>query len=158
MHRSLILANRGNGNYPKNYLIVTNNDFWNRQKETALRIVPIELVGSNREFLGISELCYVESKDMFLFTFTSEVTNNAYDDGLIGSSYIGWVNNVTDKLKQTTLRLDGMINLSEVSNEFKNQKIEGICVEQVRDNELLLHLIADNDNGESKLFKIKMRW
>ena len=46
-----------------------------------------------------------------------------------------------------------MINLSDASNEFKNQKIEGICVERVSDDELLLHLISDNDNGESKLFK-----
>ncbi len=57
-------------------------------------------LGTQSEFLGISELCYVESKDMILFTFTSEGTNNAYDDGVIGSSYIGWVNNVAAKLKQ----------------------------------------------------------
>ena len=158
MQRSLILANRGNRNYPNNYLIITGEDFWNQQKEAALRIVPIELRGNQSEFLGISELCYVESKDMILFTFTTEVTNNAYDDGVIGSSYIGWMNNVAAKLKQAKLRLDGMINLSDASNEFKNQKIEGICVERVNDDELLLHLISDNDNGETKLFKTLLKF
>ena len=102
MGHSLILANRGNRNYPNNYLIITEEDFWSQQKEATLRIVPIELMGSHSEFLGISELFYVESKDMILFTFTSEGTNNAYDDGMIGSSYIGWVNNVADKLKKLT--------------------------------------------------------
>jgi hypothetical protein len=158
MRRSLILANRGNRNYPNNYLIVTEEDFWNRQKEAALRIMPIELLGRHKEFLGISELCYVESKDMLLFTFTTEVTSNAYDDGTIGSSYIGWVNNVARKLKQAKLRLDGMINLSDANNEFKNQKMEGICVERVGDDELLLHLISDNDNGETKLFKTLLKF
>ena len=158
MHHSLILANRGNRNYPNNHLIVTEEDFWNRQKEAALRVIPIELVGTQSEFLGISELCYVESKDMLLFTFTTELTNNAYDDGMIGSSYIGWVNSVTTKLKKTKLTLDGLVNLSDASNEFKNQKIEGICVERVNDNELLLHLISDNDNGESKLFKTLLKF
>jgi len=158
MHHSLILANRGNRNYPNNHLIVTEEDFWNRQKEAALRVIPIELEGTKSEFLGISELCYVESKDMLLFTFTTELTNNAYDDGMIGSSYIGWVNSVTTKLKKTKLTLDGLVNLSDASNEFKNQKIEGICVERVNDNELLLHLISDNDNGESKLFKTLLKF
>ena len=154
MWRSMILANRGNRNYSNNYLIITEEDFWFRQKEASLSIVPIELAGSHSEFLGISELVYVESKDMILFTFTSEGTNNAYDDGVIGSSYIGWVNNVAAKLNQGKLRLDGMINLSDVSKEFKNEKIEGIAVERANGNELLLHLISDNDNGESKLFKV----
>jgi hypothetical protein len=157
MHHTLILANRGNRNYPNNHLIVTEEDFWNRQKETTFRVIPIELVGTQSEFLGISELCYVESKDMFLFTFTTELTNNAYDDGTIGSSYIGWVTKVTTKLKQGKIRLDGLINLSDANHEFKNQKIEGICVERVNDNELLLHLISDNDNGESKLFKTLLK-
>jgi hypothetical protein len=77
---------------------------------------------------------------------------------MIGSSYIGWVNNVASKLKQAKLRLDGMINLSDVNNEFKNQKMEGICVERVSDDELLLHLISDNDNGETKLFKTLLKF
>ena len=158
MHHNLILANRGNRNYPNNHLFVTEEDFWNRQKEAALRVIPIELVGTQSEFLGISELCYVESKDMFLFTFTTELTSNAYDDGRIGNSYIGWVTKVTTKLKQSKLRLDGLINLSDANLEFKNQKIEGICVEHVNNNELLLHLISDNDNGESKLFKTLLKF
>ena len=140
MRRTLILANRGNRSDPNNYLIITGEDFWSQQKEAAFRIVPIELPGNQNKFLGISELLYVESKDMILFTFTSEGTNNAYDDGVIGGSYIGWMKNVAAKLKQTKLRLDGMINLSDVSNEFKNQKIEGICVESVSDNELITSL------------------
>ena len=158
MGRNLILANRGSRNDPNNYLIITGEDFWSLQKEAALRIVPIELKGNHSEFLGISELSYVESRDMILFTFTSEGTNNAYDDGMIGGSYIGWVKNVGDKLRQAKLRLDGMINLSAASNEFKNQKIEGICVERVSEDELLLHLISDNDNGETKLFKALLKF
>jgi len=158
MGHNLILANRGSRNDPRNYLIITGEDFWSRQKEAALRIVPIELSGSHSEFLGISELFYVESKDMILFTFTSEGTNNAYDDGVIGGSYIGWMKNVGAKLKQAKLRLDGMIKLSATSNEFKNQKIEGICVERVSGGELLLHLISDNDNGETKLFKALLKF
>jgi hypothetical protein len=154
---NLILANRGNRNSPKNHLIVTEGNFWVRQKEAALRILPIELPGSRGEFLGISELCYLKSKDVFLFTFTSEATTNAYDDGVIGSSYIGWISNAATKLTHAKLNLDGMINLSEVNREFKSQKIEGLCVEWADNDEILLHLISDNDNGESKLFKVLLK-
>ena len=154
----MVLANRGIRNHSANYLILSDNNFWVQQDDARLNIVTIELPEGKREFLGISDLCYVESRDMFLFTFTSEATTNAYDDGVIGSSYIGWVNNVATKLNQTKLKLDGLIDLSGSSPEFKNQKIEGICMERESDDGLLIHLISDNDNGESKLFRILLKF
>jgi hypothetical protein len=53
---------------------------------------------------------------------------------------------------------DWMINLSSVSEEFKKQKIESVCVEKMANSEAILHLAADNDNGESRLFKMKSRF
>jgi hypothetical protein len=87
---------------------------------------------------------------------SSEATNNAYDDGVIGDSYIGWVNDINQKLQQPDIILDGLINLSDIDTAFKGEKIEGICMESVSGNEMVLHLIADNDQGESRLFKLKL--
>ena len=53
--------------------------------------------------------------------------------------------------------MDQLINLSEVHVDFRNEKIEGLCVEVAQENTLILHLISDNDNGESKLFKVKLK-
>jgi hypothetical protein len=93
---------------------------------------------------------------MLLITLTSEAVDNAYDDGAIGDSYIGWINDASVKLKAHELKIDKIINLADVNTVFKKEKIEGICVESVTTSEVVLHLISDNDAGESGLFKIKL--
>jgi hypothetical protein len=152
----LILSNRGNNANPANHLIITEKNFWIRQKEAALSVLPIAIPFPTKEIPGVSEMCYVESRDILLFTMSSEATNNAYDDGVIGDSYIGWVNGINQKLQQPDIMLDGLINLSEVSAAFKGEKIEGLCIESANGDELILHLIADNDQGESRLFNVRL--
>ena len=150
----LILSNRGNSANPENHLIITEKDFWIRQNEAALSVLQVVMPLNIKEVPGISELCYVASKDMLLFTMSSEATDNAYDDGVIGDSYIGWVNGIHQKLLGPDIMLDGLINLSDVNADFKGEKIEGVCIESATDNELILHLVADNDQGESRLFNV----
>ncbi|SFD16260.1 hypothetical protein SAMN05518672_101820 [Chitinophaga sp. CF118] len=152
----LILSNRGNSANRENHLVITEKDFWIRQNEAALSVLQVAMPFGIKEVPGISELCYVESKDILLFTLSSEATNNAYDDGVIGDSYIGWVNGINQKLQRSDIVLDGLINLSDVDADFKSEKIEGVCIESASGNELILHLIADNDQGESRLFNIKL--
>jgi hypothetical protein len=152
----LILSNRGNSAHQENHLIITESDFWMQQNEAAVSVLRITMPLNIREFPGISELCYIESKNILLFTISTEATNNSYDDGVIGDSYIGWVNDIDQRLQWPEIMLDGLINLSEVDVVFKGEKIEGICMESVSGDELLLHLIADNDQGESRLFNIKL--
>jgi hypothetical protein len=151
-----ILSNRGNNTNKDNHLIITEKDFWTRQHEATISISRVAMPLHVKEFPGVSELCYITSKNILLCTLSSEATANAYDDGVIGDSYIGWVNDIHQKLQQPDIILDGLINLSEMDTAFKGEKIEGICMESANGNELLLHLIADNDQGESRLFKIKL--
>ncbi len=75
---------------------------------------------------------------------------------MIEDSYIGWINNISSRALQKTITVDGMINLSKAHPEFKNQKIESICVEALDNDVMTLHLVSDNDNGESKLFKVRL--
>jgi hypothetical protein len=53
--------------------------------------------------------------------------------------------------------LIGMVNLSNVHREFKGRKIEGICAEVSGENELTLHLVADNDSDQSTIFKMRVK-
>lgn len=154
---NLLLANRGNRASAQNHLIVTDKDFWLRQDEARLFVVKL-LLPHNDDYktLGVSELCYVESHNILLLTLTSEATDNAYDDGEIGDSFLGWIEHASNKLVAEGILMDGLINLGDIDPVFKNEKIEGICVESVKETELILHLVSDNDSGESRLFKIKM--
>jgi hypothetical protein len=151
----LVLGNRGNRSMQKNHLLITTKEFWKRQREATLSCIEL-LLPDNSEPLGISELCYISSKDILLITLTSEATDNAYDDGAIGDSYLGWITNASDKLRHNQIKADGMINLTTVDVTFKQHKIEGICLEEAKDDTLILHMVSDNDTGSTHLFNVKI--
>ncbi len=155
--KDLLLGNRGNRTSQNNHLIITDRDFYARQDDAKLLVRKLLLPDDQQKFLSISELCFIDLQNILFITLTSEATDNAYDDGEIGNSYIGWIYDATTKLHTHEVTLDGMINLGDVDEIFKNQKVEGICSEYVKPNELILHLVSDNDVGESRLFKVKMR-
>lgn len=152
----LVLSNRGNLVNPYNHLVITKKDVINSKAEQSFSISKLVLPVSTEEFAGVSELCYVESLNILLFTLSSEATGNSYDDGAIGNSYIGWISNFSNKIQQPELVLDKVLCLPAINKEFENEKIEGICVESVNENELIIHLVSDNDDGKSKLFKAKL--
>jgi hypothetical protein len=156
---SLVLSNRGNIANPVNHLVFIPTEAINapaHHTQISLSVKPLIVKATGKTFTGVSELCYIESKDLLLITLSSEATTNTYDDGAISDSYIGWICDVTKKIKNANLELDEMINLTPVDPVFTLQKIEGVCVERVNDNKLDIHLVSDNDNGESKLFHLEV--
>lgn len=153
---NLILSNRGNRARPANYLVVTDKNFWENQQHANIFIIELTLPVQEVQGLSVSELCYVSSRDMLLFLLTSEATCNAYDDGLIADSYMGWINDFTAKTKLKTITAHGMINLALADKQFKGEKAEGMCIEKEEGNKLLIHLVSDNDAGTSRFFKIKL--
>ncbi|HEY8917812.1 MAG TPA: hypothetical protein VIM87_15315 [Chitinophaga sp.] len=151
-----ILSNRGNESNPVNHLIITTPDFLQRQDEAAIHISKLVIPFSLAGFAGVSELCYIEQKDVLLIILSSEATGNTYDDGAIGDSYFGWVKHISQKLNGEDVLLDGIVNLSGVDPAFKGEKVEGACLSAVTDQAWYLHLVADNDLGASTLFHIKV--
>jgi hypothetical protein len=150
---NIIIVNRGHLGNPTNHFIVTDLNFWVNQKKAAVNIININLENKTKAFAGISGLSYVPSKDMMLFTASTESTSSTYDDGEISDSYIGWISNFSTKIKLKEITADGLLNLSENNQSFTKQKIESVTVQEVQGNTLILHLVADNDNGQSTLFK-----
>jgi hypothetical protein len=151
---TLVLSNRGNDAYPVNQLILIANGFWEQEQLPPFSVLPLTLLTPTDVFAGVSELCYVAEKDLLLCTLSSEATTNAYDDGAIGDSYIGWIADISQKLTHPSLAIEGWLNLATADPVFKTEKIEGICVERITEDSLVLHLVSDNDGGESRLFKV----
>lgn len=157
VNENLLLGNRGNRSNQDNHIIITNSNFWECQEDANLSIVKLQLpIHGTSDMLGLSELCYITELDLLLTTLTSEETSNSFDDGGIGNSSLGWIINAASKLTSSEITLDGILQLRNVDPAFEKQKIEGICVERIIDREIRLHLIADNDSGESRLFNLKM--
>ncbi len=151
----LILSNRGNLNNQKNCLIFTDATFWQNQETALLRTALIRLPKTEL-FAGISGLSYIREYDVLLFAASTELTENSFEDGEIGSSYIGWIKDISSKTGAAEISADGFINLSSVNPTFKKEKIESISVSASEGNVHTVHLVSDNDKGISKLFKIRL--
>lgn len=153
---TLLLANRGHDGYPLNQVILAPVGFWEQSHSIDISVLPLTLAMPTSVFAGVSDLCYVPEKDWLLCTLSSEATASTYDDGAIGDSYIGWITDISQKLSSTSLVIEGWVNLAAASPVFNQEKIEGICVESIATDHLVLHLVSDNDGGESGLFKVRL--
>jgi hypothetical protein len=158
-NKYLVLANRGNKKNPSNHLIVTDPLFW-QQQETAT--MQLHLVNFNQYEgnIGLSGLCYSPHHEQLLFTTSMEDTDNSYDDGEIGKSYLGIIDNIDRKLGRPNerLKVSELIDLPGTDKRFKGYKIESLCIQREKDHSMKLHLVADNDTGKSHLFKILLKW
>jgi hypothetical protein len=150
----LLFVNRANQTNKDNYIIV-ETFISNKPKDSVLKILKIDLP-QNQLVAGVSGLHYIPETDLLLFTASEENTPNAYEDGAIGNSYLGFIKNFSKKMFRNSVKPDGFINLSASNSAFKNQKIESVCLQSIIDNKLMLHLVSDNDNGQSRIFKLQV--
>jgi hypothetical protein len=151
----LIMSNRGNLSHPHNHLIFTDTNFWLNQQAAAINNAVL-IMPHIKNFTGISSLAYIEKNDLLLFAASTELTGNSIEDGEIGNSYIGWIKNISSKTSKRKIRADGFINLASANNVFNKEKIESICISHSQANMHIIHLVSDNDNGVTRLFKLKM--
>ena len=151
---SIRLTNRGNKAYPKNHLILTSDDFWKNQATASISFI---LTGSGNDttvFNGISGLAYARRSDRLILTVSTEDTRNSMDDGAIGKSYLWIIKNISSKKRWKAFNPDQVIDLEEMDQRFKGQKIESVCVLKETNNFLHLALAADNDDGSSTIFRL----
>ena len=150
----LILGNRGNKKNETNHIIITQPDFWKQPENAEIRIIPIEL---EDDFAELSGLSYSPKNDTLLFTASKEERDNSYDDGKIGESYFGVIENAYRKLYRKKVKITEQVKLSDLYEEFKGQKVESVCIQSDKTGRMKVHLVADNDRGGSFLFKILAR-
>ena len=151
----LILSNRGNNKYRKNHLVFTSNDFFEDQQDAEFRI---STIGVNTDttvaFTGISGLCYSGLSDRLLLTVSTEDTESSYQDGEIGKSYLWIVEDISSKRRFMGMNPNQVIDLVKIDKRFIGQKIESVSITHETNKMLEVVLVADNDNGETGLFKL----
>ncbi len=151
----LIIGNRANLSTKVNQLIITDVTLF-ENPGSAFHIINLQLPASFAH-IGISGLTYVPSSDLLLFTASEEETFSAAADGAIGNSYVGLIKNVSTKLSSNKIKVEDIIPLNTVSASLKKKKIESIAVEVAANNNYIIHLAADDDNGESTLYKLSIQ-
>lgn len=157
MGDKLILSNRGNKLRPDNRIIVTSADFWKKQQTADIFSIKIEWEQKTESYMTLSGLTYSYQNDWLILTASVEDTDNAIDDGLIGDSYLGVIENISRKIGRSRLKLNSLFNLAKLDKTFKGHKIESVCIQGDKEHRLKLHLVADNDTGDSHLFKVRLK-
>ena len=142
---SLALGIRANRSNPDNYIALASPGKLSPefQRKVLLKI-PVE-------HTGISGMDYDGERDILFITFSSENTSNSYDDGEIGESYLGIIQEAADQIQKNELYISSLIKLSDLGPEFKLQKVESVAL--TSDHRQLL-VVADNDQGNTSLFLI----
>jgi hypothetical protein len=150
----LVFGNRGNKNAPYNNLIFTSVDFWSTQSEADIRLSTIQTPSTNLIFSGISGLDYSTASGKLLITVSTEDTENSFNDGRIGKSYIWVVDDINGCKDVPKISPDRIIDLEEIDPRFHGHKIESIAIISESDSEWKLILASDDDLGGSVLFKL----
>ncbi len=156
MNKHLIMSNRANLTNKINHLLIADFHLKHGIRQKRLKVISVSL-SEEQGVLGISGLTYLSKTDMLLFTASAEKTLNSYDDGEIGESYLGMIINFSTKIAGKSIKADRLINLSKPLGSSLLQKIESVAVELDTDEYMVIHLAADNDNGESTLFKMHLK-
>ena len=145
----LIFANRSNLSNNENYLLLNPI---NHLLQDITKAIRFKLPGD----AGVSGLTYLPKEDLLIFTASEEDTGSTYDDGAIGGSYVGLIRNISAKLTMDEVAPDNWMPLVEVHTDFVGQKIESVCAYNEDTDKTELLLVADNDDGTSKVFRVAL--
>lgn len=156
MHNdNLYLLNRGNNAVIKVGLDAFNS-FINGKVELAdLAVEMIEIILPKKDgvFIGFSGCTMLPGTDNLIFTATVENTTNWIDDGEILGSYIGVLSlkNLEEGRNTTIVPL-------EIDAKPLLDKIESIAITGEEDGGFTALAVADNDDGSSKIFTLKITY
>ena len=152
--QGLVLANRGHLAYPKNHLIFTSFSVLSGRSQGPINVIPLGGNADSSNFSGVSGLTYSRKSDGLVLSVSTESTTNALDDGAIGKSYLWIIRNISSKRNWKAVNPDRIIDLEAVDERFRGQKIESVCIDRETADFFHLVLVADNDDGQSTIFRV----
>ena len=56
------------------------------------------------------------------------------------------------------MKVNELIDLPGTHKEFRGHKVESVCIQSENNRSIKMHMVADNDAGESFLFKVRLRF
>jgi hypothetical protein len=154
----ILLSNRGNKANRRNHLIFTNTLFFTEPDSAFIKIIKVGSNSDSTSFPGVSGLDYSKNNDQLWLSVSTENTFNSFDDGEIGKSYLWMINDISSKRRLSAINPTRIFDLVALDRRFKGQKIESVCVIAQDKNKAELVLVADNDNGRTRLFKILLTY
>ena len=157
VHEFLIFCNRVNNTNPFNQLIITEPDFFLHQGDAKIDLLDVDLSAYHGN-IAISGLTYSYENDQLIFTTSAEYPTGTDDNGITTKSYLGIIENGYRKIWRKKVKVNELLDLPATHKEFRERKVESVCIQSEKLRSIKLHMIADNNNGESFLYKVRLRF
>jgi len=155
----LLITNRGHLGYRENHLIFIDSSYYFNLNNATASVTNLIMPGTDTSsFSGVSGLAYSAKSDKLFLTVSTEMTASSYEDGAIGKSYLWIINNISEKQLASGLKPDKIIDLELTDSIFKGQKIESVCLIAEQKDKVQLAMVADNDKGNSTVFKLTVKY
>ena len=56
------------------------------------------------------------------------------------------------------MKVNELIDLPGTNKDFRGHKVESVCIQSERNRSIKMHMVADDDTGESFLFKVRLEF
>lgn len=151
----LYLLNRGNNAVLKVGIDAFNSFIKGEIELPALAVAMFEVSLPKKEgmFVGFSGCAILPGSDLLVFTATVENTTNWVDDGEILGSYIGVLS-----LENLDADRSPTIVPFEINANPLLDKVESITITGEVEGVFTALAVADNDDGSSKIFSLKISY
>lgn len=145
----LLLFNRGSIS-TNNYIYVTEVlTGWKLPLTVGvIKSAPFDIKGVKAGFTGAY---YIDDIDVLVYSAAAENTDNAYDDGEVVGSSVGYFKNISQRLKEAELSPDGQFVLNDIGI---TGKVESISLLYKKDNQHIFLAVTDNDGDPGSLYKL----
>ncbi len=150
----LVILNRGNIN-GGNFIAVTNTTTpW--ELPFDVHIIQSSIADINGVKAGFTGAYYLEEEDILVYTAAAELTDNAYDDGKVVGSAIGYFANISQRLTDAELIPNAQLTLDEESGI--RGKVESIALHRKTDNKYEFYAVTDNDDEMGSLYLLSLQF
>ena len=144
----LVLLNRGNVN-TGNAIFITSANAAFQFTDVIHRIesAPLDIAETKAGFTGAY---YLEETDTLFYTAAAELTVNAYFDGKVLGSAIGYFSNVSRRLKDNMWVPDAQVAFN---NELEG-KVESLTLLRKINNKYVFLVVTDNDGVPGSMYQL----
>lgn len=149
----ILFFSRGNSSESNRIFSIVSEQFFEflfQQRTAFSGVSNYELTTPliNKTSTGVTEVFYAH--DIFL-TATAERTHSSFDDGSIEGSVFLQMQSINE-----ILSIKDYAVVEDAQGNTYKKKIEGVLVKNVKENQLTLWSVTDNDGGDSDLLEIEL--
>lgn len=151
---NLVLLNRGNIN-GGNFIAVTSVLApWLQPYDVhIIQSSPFDINGVKAGFTGAF---YLEVEDRLVYTAAAEFTDNAYDDGMVAGSAIGYFSNFSQRLNEKELVPDEQVTLTP--DLGITGKVESLALNRTVGDKYEFFAVTDNDEEPGSLYLLYLQF